>query len=99
MNDVLDTRQTSQPEIAPEYLLEAIKKTIAESMSNVTINAGTGGGAVDSSRPQMKHVSLADLAQDETEINISHKGGISKEIEGEESTDKLEKLKRLKGSK
>jgi hypothetical protein len=100
LNSLLDSRESLQPTIAPEQLVEAVKQAISEGMSNVTINAlGGGGHAADPARPQMKHTSLTDLAQSKETVNISHKGGVSKEIEGEESTDKLEKLRKIKGGK
>ena len=72
----------------------------SRSASGATINAPGVEGALDPSRPQMRHTSLADLAQDDTKVDISNKEKISKEIEGEgKSTDKLEKLKRIKGGK
>ena len=98
LNRLLEDRKPAEPQptLAPEQLVEAVKQAISEGMSNVTINAG-GGTATDPSRPQMKHTSLADLVQDDTKVDISHKEGISKDIEGAESTDKLEKLRKLKG--
>jgi hypothetical protein len=48
----------------------------------------------------MKHVSLVDLVQDDTKVDISHSEGVSKDVAGEEdSTDKLEQLRKLKGGK
>ena len=86
-------------EIDPTQLVEAVKQAISEGMSNVNITNVVGEGLVDPSRPQMKHTSLADLAQDDTKIDIAHSDEISKEIEGEASADKLEKLRQIKGSK
>ena len=81
----------------PAQLVEAVKAShCTEGMSNVTVNA-PGADGVDPSRPEMKHTSLANLVQDDTKVDISHKGEISKKVEGEESTDKLDKLKKLKG--
>ncbi len=100
LNNIIEPKQTVQAEMDPALLVEAVKQAIAEGMSGVTVNTTVvGEGMLDPSRPQMKHTSLADLAQDDTEVNISHKDGIREEIEGEESTDKLEKLRRLKGGK
>lgn len=100
LNNLLGAKETAPATVDPEALVEAVKTAITEGMSNVTVNAPAGGGGtVDASRPQMKHTSLADLAQDKTKVEISHKDGISKDVEGEESTDKLEKLRKLKGGK
>jgi hypothetical protein len=95
LNNLLGNRspeESQQQFVMSEELVEAVKRAISEGMANVA-------GVDDPSRPQMRHVSLADLVQDKTEVNISHKDGISKEIEGDESTDKLKKLRKLKGGK
>ena len=100
LNQLLGASPTPQEGVDPAQLVEAVRQAISEGMSNVTVNTTTvGEGMLDSSRPQMKHTSLVDLAQDDTKIDISHKEGISKEIEGEESADKLDKLRKLKGGK
>lgn len=101
LNTLLEQRQPQQPALDSTQLVEAVKQAISEGMSNVSINAsGSGGEHVsDPSRPSMRHVSLADLVQDETKVDISHRDGISKEIEGSESSDKLEKLRKIKGGK
>jgi hypothetical protein len=97
LNRLLEPRETPTG-VSPEALVEAVKQAITEGMSNVTINAPAGtGGAVDPSRPQMKHTSLADLAQDDTKVDIANKEDISSKVEGEENTDKLEQLRKLKG--
>ncbi len=99
LNVLLGTRPEEQPEVDSTQLIEAIKKVVSEGVSNITVTAVGGEGVVDSSRPQMKHTPLVDLVQDDNKVDISHKEEISKEVEGEESTDKLEKLRRLKGAK
>jgi len=102
LNNLISDKQQPpepQPTVSPEQLAEAVKQAITEGLSNITINAGEGGGVVDSSRPQMKHTSLANLTQDDTVVDISHKDGIGKEVEGVEATDKLEKLRQIKGGK
>jgi len=94
------TQDRKETGFSTEQLVDAVKQAIAEGMSNVTINAVQGEGVVTNSpRPQMKHTSLADLVQDDTQIDISHKEVISTQVEGEESSDKLEKLRKLKGGK
>jgi len=98
LNQLLGDKDTSQQGVDSAQLVEAVKQAISEGMSGVTVNTTVvGEGMVDPSRPQMRHTSLVDLTQDDTKIDISHKEGISKEVEGEESTDKLEKLRKLKG--
>ena len=97
LNNLLGNQDTPQAGVDPAQLVEAVKQAISEGMSNVTINAPGADGTVDSSRPQMKHTSLANLAQSDDKVDISHKGEITKEEEGEESADKLDKLRKLKG--
>ncbi len=97
LNQLLEPRESLQTDVDSEALVAAVKLAITEGMSNVTINAAGGGGGIDPARPQMKHTSLADLAQDDTRINITNKDDISTEVEGEESTNKLDKLRKLKG--
>jgi len=97
LNSLLEDRKGPQQGVDPAQLVEAVKQAITEGMSNVTVNAPGADGTVDSSRPQMKHTSLANLAQSDDKVDISHKGEISKEVEGEESADKLDKLRKLKG--
>ena len=97
LNNLLGNQDTPQAGVDPAQLVEAVKQAISEGMSNVTVNAPGADGTVDSSRPQMKHTSLANLAQSDDKVDISHKGEISKEVEGEESADKLDKLRKLKG--
>lgn len=101
LNTILGERTTPAPVIDSSQLVEAVKQAITEGMSNVTINAISSGDPMnDPSRPQMKHTSLADLIQDGTTVDISHSEGIGQDVEGgEESADKLEKLRKLKGGK
>ena len=100
LNELLGVSHVpSQPAetIDSEQLVAAVKQAISEGMSNVTVNAILGEDAIDPSRPQMKHTSLSNLAQSDVKVDISHRDAISKDVEGEESSDTLEKLKRLKG--
>lgn len=102
LNNLIGERPTTPVAVAPaaDELVNAIKQAISEGMSNITVNAVSGNPADDPSRPQMRHVSLADLIQDDTRIDISHSEGIGHKVEGaEESSDKLEKLRKLKGGK
>lgn len=96
LNNLLNNSEEPQVGIDSAQLVETVKQAISESMSGITV---LGERMTDSSRPQMKHVTLANLTQDDTKVNISHKEEISKEIEGLESADKLEKLRKLKGNK
>jgi hypothetical protein len=101
INTLLGERSAA-PAVDSAQLAEAVKQAIAEGMANVTVKAvgGAADPALDPSRPQMKHVSLVDLVQDDTKVDISHSEGISKDVAGEkDSTDKLEQLRKLKGGK
>ena len=78
-------------------LIEAVKQAMGEVVANMPA-AGPLSPANDPSRPKMKHTSMADLAQGKDDVTISHAGQLGEELVGEEdSSDKLEKLKKLKG--
>ncbi len=94
LSNLLGKNQEPQAGVDPTQLVEAVKQAISEGMANVTV---LGADGLDPSRPEMRHVSLADLTQDDTKINIAHKEGIGTEVEGIESSDKLEKLRKIKG--
>lgn len=96
LNSLLGKQEAPQSGVDSAQLVEAVKQAITEGMSNVTVTA-PGADGVDPSRPQMKHTSLANLTQSDDKVDISHKEEISKEVEGEESADKLDKLRKLKG--
>ncbi len=98
LNKLLGDNAAPQQGVDPAQLVEAVKQAISEGMSNVTINA-VGADGIDPSRPEMKHTSLADLTQSDTKVDISHKDEIGTEVEGSESADKLEKLRKIKGGK
>ena len=100
LNNLLGRQDAPQAGVDPAQLVEAVKQAISEGMTNVTVNAVSGDGTgIDPSRPEMKHTSLADLVQDDTKVDISNKGEISKEVEGEDAADKLAQLRKLKGGK
>ncbi len=97
LNQLLGPKETPAG-VDSEALVSAVQRAITEGMSNVTVNAhGGGGGVPDPSRPQMKHTSLANLTQADSEVSITNKDDISTTIEGEESSDKLDKLRKIKG--
>jgi len=78
-------------------IIEAVKQAMGEAMANMPAGRGFSP-AEDPDRPKMKHTSLADIVQSEDEIKISHGGKLGEEQSGtEDSTDKLEKLRKLKG--
>lgn len=76
-------------------LTEAIKKAISEGMADVQVRTVP---SADPDRPKMRHVSLADIVQDKSRIDITHQETIDQEVEGESSKEKLAKLKKLKSS-
>ena len=80
-----------------QEIIEAVKQAMGEVVANMPAGGGISPAA-DPSRPKMKHTSLADLAQSKDDVTISHGGTLGEEKTGaDDSTDKLEKLKKLKG--
>jgi hypothetical protein len=75
-------------------LIDAVKQAISEGLLTGDVKVGSVGDSA--ARPEMRHVSLAEFVQDDAKIDIAHKTAISREIEGEDSVDKLEKLRQLK---
>ncbi len=76
-------------------LIEAVKQAIKEGLPV----GGVVSPADDPARPKMGHTSLADLAQSDSDVEISHSEDLGEEKTGtDDSTDKLAKLRRLKGS-
>ncbi len=92
LNRLFEQRQTPTP-VASEDLIDAVKQAISEGLIQGNVRTTP---AEDPDRPEMRHVSLVDLTQEDTEVTIAHKGGVSREVEGEDSSGKLEKLKKLK---
>ncbi len=105
---IADLRQAfnaSNPEATPttsvnidnKEVIEAVRQAVGEAVANMSIGAVVSPAA-DPARPKMKHISLADIVQSEDEVKISHGGKLGEEQAGtEDSTDKLEKLRKLKG--
>ncbi len=78
-------------------ILKAVKQAMGEAIANMPVGRGLSP-AEDPDRPKMKHTSLADLAQGKDDVTISHGGDLGEEKTAtEDSTDKLEKLRKLKG--
>jgi hypothetical protein len=95
LNKLLEEKQSPSP--PAEELVAAVKQAIAEGMADVTLSV-PGVSLEDPDRPEMRHVSLADLVQDDKEVDIAHKESIQHSVEGKGSTDKREKLRKLKRS-
>ncbi len=97
MRELRESFNAPPSEIAPADnadIIEAVKQAVGE----VVAKMPAVSPAQDPSRPKMKHSSLADLAQGKDDVKISHDGKLGEEQTGtEDSTDKLEKLRKLKG--
>ncbi len=91
--------QNGGAELTSEFL-EKIKLAVTEAVASLPAGAGGGSPMLDPDRPKMEHVSLVEIVQPNTEISISHDGDLGEEKTGDEdSADKLEKLRRIKGNK
>ena len=90
----------ADPVTAPvdnKEIIDAGKQAMGEAMANMPAGRAFSP-AEDPARPKMKHTSLADLAQGKDDVTISHGGDLGEEkTSTEDSTDKLEKLRKLKG--
>ncbi len=87
----------AQTVIVNKEIIEAVKQAVGEAVANIPVGSSISPAA-DPARPKMKHTSLADIVQSKDEIKISHGGKLGEEQAGtEDSTDKLEKLRKLKG--
>jgi len=76
-------------------LIEAVKQAIKEGLPV----GGIVSSANDPARPKMGHTSLTDLVQSDSDVKISHSEDLGEEQTGtDDSTDKLAKLRRIKGS-
>lgn len=83
----------------PEFL-EQVKKVVTDALSGLPASIAAGSPMADPARPKMRHTSMVDLVQPDTEISISHDGDLGEEKTGDDdSADKLEKLRRIKGNK
>lgn len=83
----------------PEFL-EQVKKVVADALAGLPASIAASSPMSDPARPKMRHTSMVDLVQPDSDVTISHDGDLGEEKTGEEdSADKLEKLRRLKGNK
>ena len=94
LNQLLEDKRPTTAFPDPEELVSVIKQAVSEGMIDVVVKAVP---EADPNRPQMRHVSLADLVQEDTKIDIAHKDSIGQEITGESAQEKLEQLRKLKG--
>ncbi len=97
MRELRESFISPSSEIAPADNTEIIE-AVKQAMGEVVAKMPAISPAQDPSRPKMKHTSLADIVQSEDKIKISHGGKLGEDQAGtEDSTDKLEKLRKLKG--
>ncbi len=79
-----------------QEIIQAIKQAVNEAVASLPVGAAVSPAA-DPNRPKMGHTSLGDLVQGDDDITISHSDDLGEEQVGtEDSTDKLEKLRKLK---
>ncbi len=79
-----------------QEIIQAIKQAVSEAVASLPAGAAVSP-ASDPNRPKMGHTSLGDLVQDDDDVTISHSDDLGEEQTGtEDSTDKLEKLRKLK---
>lgn len=97
--------QSTEPKETPTInngaLEEAIKAAVAEAFKSLPTTTYTGAPAAneDPSRPVMKHVSLTEFVHVDDKVVVSHGDSLGQDQEsGEDSGDKLEKLRKLKGN-
>jgi hypothetical protein len=96
LSNLLEQKQPKAVDVSAE-LIDAVKHAISEGLLQGDIRVGSGSDVgQDSARPEMRHVSLAELTQVDEDIDIAHKAAVSRTIEGKDSVDKLEKLRQLK---
>lgn len=99
--------QSTEPKESPtitadalKAVADAIKGAVAEAFKGLP--AGVQGGASpleDPARPKMTHTSLTEFVHVEENVKVSHGDSLGQDQEsGEDSGDKLEKLRKLKGS-
>lgn len=94
LNKLIDEKSTTTWPDSAE-LAAAIRKAISEGMADVQVRTVP---STDPDRPQMRHVSLADIVQDGSRIDIAHQETMDQEVKGESSKEKLARLKKLKSS-
>jgi hypothetical protein len=96
-----NTEPKEAPAINTNALTDAIKGAVAEAFKNLPAGAYTGAPASseDPSRPKMKYVSLTEFVQVDESVEVSHGDSLGQDQEStEDSGDKLEKLRKLKGN-
>lgn len=100
LHKVLGEREKpSETSSDKEAIVAAVKAAVSEIVTNLPSAVVTSVGQVeDRARPRMKHTSLADFVHTDEEVSISHGDSLGQTKESEEdSGDKLEKLRKLKG--
>lgn len=97
----LSTEPREVPVINTEALTEAIKGAVADALKGLPVGTqpGVPSPLEDPSRPKMKHVSLTEFVHVDDKIVVSHGDSLGEDKEGGEgASDKLDKLRKLKGN-
>lgn len=90
------------PVVNTDAITEAVKAAVASALKEHPVGSSSGGAALpveDPSRPKMKHVSLTEFVHTDDKVIVSHGDSLGEDKESvEDSGDKLEKLRKLKGN-
>lgn len=105
LNSIVNPQQGEQKVVVEQdsdAVVSAVREAVAEILTNLP--QGTGGvsqsGVSDPARPKMKHSSLSDIKMQDADLDVSHTDTLGETKEGEaDSSDKLDRLRKLKGSK
>lgn len=98
VGQLIRERAPDAPAAADPEFLEQVKKIVTDALAGLPVGAA-GSPMLDPDRPKMGHTSLVDLVQPDGDMDISHDGDLGEETTGDEdSADKLEKLRRIKGN-
>ena len=104
LNQILGER-SQQPTLDTEALASAIKGAMSDLISSIPKTSGDGNisgeeTTTQSVRPKMRHVDLTTIDHGKSGIDISHGETLTQDTEGnDDSSDKLRRLKELRGKK
>jgi hypothetical protein len=96
-----NTEPKEAPAINTDALTDAIKDAVAQAFKGLPAGTHTGAPAAneDPTRPKMTHVSLTEFVHVDERVVVSHGDSLGQDQESvEDSGDKLEKLRKLKGN-
>jgi len=101
LNTLLDRKNPESspvPTFDAAVLTAAIKDAVNAAIQNAPIGDGVFNSAAGGARPEMKHTSLTDFAQTTDDVAVSHGDELGETKTGtDDSANKLERLKKLKG--